>query len=148
VHLALESQRGYHLQFQGGHGVVSRTVVLADRKVFVTPMEDGLRVGGTVEIAGLDAPPDERRAAVLGRIARETFRGLDALPTRMWMGHRPCMPDSVPVVGAAPRHPGLWLATGHGHLGLTDSLSTAQRIADGLLGLRSEQAVRPELARA
>jgi len=49
-----------------------------------------------------------------------------------WMGHRPCMPDSVPVIGAAPGQPGLWLALGHGHLGLTDSLPTAQRIADAI----------------
>jgi D-amino-acid dehydrogenase len=134
VRLSLETQRGYHVQFEGGREVVSRTVVLADRTVFVTPMEEGLRVGGTVEIGGLHAPPDPRRAAVLGRIARETFRGLDKLPTRTWMGHRPCMPDSVPVVGPAPGHRGLWLATGHGHLGLTDSLNTAQRIANALLG--------------
>ncbi|HRO61609.1 MAG TPA: FAD-dependent oxidoreductase, partial [Burkholderiaceae bacterium] len=134
IRLALESQRGYHLQFEGGRDLVSRTVVLADRKVFVTPMEEGLRVGGTVEIGGLQAPPDERRAAVLARIARENFRGLDELPSRSWMGHRPCMPDSVPVVGPALGHRGLWLATGHGHLGLTDSLNTARRIADGLLG--------------
>jgi D-amino-acid dehydrogenase len=79
VHLALESQRGYHVQFQGGHGTVSRTVVLADRKIFVTPMEEGLRVGGTVEIGGLERPPDPRRAAILERIARETFDGLDDL---------------------------------------------------------------------
>ena len=148
VHLSLETQRGYHLQFEGGGDVVSRTVVLADRKVFVTPMEEGLRVGGTVEIGGLHAPPDERRAAVLGRIARETFRGLDQLPTRTWMGHRPCMPDSVPVVGPAPGHRGLWLATGHGHLGLTDSLNTAQRIADALLGAATPRAqAGAELAR-
>jgi D-amino-acid dehydrogenase len=134
VHLALESQRGYHLQFEGARDVVSRTVILADRKVFVTPMEEGLRVGGTVEIGGLVAPPDERRAALLGRIARDTFKGLEHLPTRTWMGHRPCMPDSVPVVGAAQGHPGLWLACGHGHLGLTDSLNTAQQIAQALLG--------------
>lgn len=134
VHLNLESQRGYHVQFQGGRDVVSRTVVLADQKIFVTPMVDGLRVGGTVEFGGLRAPPDERRAAVLEHIARQTFRGLEDLSTRSWMGHRPCMPDSVPVVGPAPNHQGLWLATGHGHLGLTDSLSTARRIADGVLG--------------
>ena len=134
IHLALESQRGYHLQFLGAHDVVSRTVVLADCKVFVAPMEEGLRVGGTVEIGGLQAPPDPRRAAMLARIAHATFRGLEQVPTRSWMGHRPCMPDSVPVVGPAPGHPGLWLATGHGHLGLTDSLNTAQRIADALLG--------------
>jgi D-amino-acid dehydrogenase len=71
---------------------------------------------------------------MLGRIARDTFKGLEHLPTRTWMGHRPCMPDSVPVVGAAQGHPGLWLACGHGHLGLTDSLNTAQQIAQALLG--------------
>lgn len=132
VRLALESQRGYHVQFTGVHDVVSRTVVLTDRKIFVTPMEDGLRVGGTVEIAGLRRPPDPRRAAILERIARETFRGLDSKPVTTWMGHRPCMPDSVPVVGAADGHPGLWLAVGHGHLGLTDSINTAEHIANAM----------------
>ena len=60
IRLPLESQRGYHVQFADA-APISRTVVLADRKVFATPMESGLRVGGTVEIAGLDAPPDPRR---------------------------------------------------------------------------------------
>ena len=137
VPVALESQRGYHVQFRGASDVVSRTVVLADRKVFVTPMEGGLRVGGTVEIAGLTRPPDWRRAALLERIARETFDGLDGVPAEPWMGHRPCMPDSVPVIGPAPQRPGLWLALGHGHLGLTDSVNTARRVADGLLGAAS-----------
>ncbi|MDR6537638.1 FAD-dependent oxidoreductase [Variovorax soli] len=135
--LALESQRGYHVQFQGGRDTVSRTVVLADRKIFVTPMEGGLRVGGTVEIGGLDRPPDPRRAAILERIARETFEGLEDLHATPWMGHRPCMPDSVPVIGPAAGRPGLWLAVGHGHLGLTDSINTAQSIASGMLGARA-----------
>lgn len=134
VRLNLESQRGYHVQFQGASATVSRTVVLADRKVFVTPMEEGLRVGGTVEIGGLARPADPRRAQVLARIARDTFAGLDDAPVAQWMGHRPCMPDSVPVIGEVPGHPGLWLATGHGHLGLTDSVNTALRIADDMLG--------------
>ncbi|KAI3591047.1 D-amino acid dehydrogenase small subunit [Cupriavidus sp. U2] len=133
VRLQLESQRGYHVQFSGMRDVVTRTVVLTDHKIFVTPMEDGLRVGGTVEIAGLKRPPDPRRAAILERIARETFQGLADSPVTTWMGHRPCMPDSVPVVGEAAGHRGLWLAVGHGHLGLTDSLPTAERIADALL---------------
>lgn len=133
VALPLESQRGYHVQFQGGPPTVSRTVVLTDRKVFVTPMREGLRVGGTVEIGGLDAPPDPRRADLLHRLALEAFPQLAGVPHRSWMGHRPCMPDSVPVVGLAPGHLNLWIATGHGHLGLTDSLGTALRIADGIL---------------
>ena len=134
IHLKLETQRGYHVQFTGGGQAVSRTVVLADRKVFVTPMEEGLRVGGTVEIAGLKRAPDMRRAALLERFARETFAGLEHLPAKPWMGHRPCMPDSVPVVGAVPGMRGLWLAVGHGHLGLTDSINTGARIASELLG--------------
>jgi D-amino-acid dehydrogenase len=109
---------------------VSRTVVLADRKVFVTPMTDGLRVGGTVEIGGLEAPPDPRRAALLARIATETFPTLAADGATTWMGHRPCMPDSVPVIGPVADRPGLLLAVGHGHLGMTDSVRTAERIAD------------------
>ena len=134
IRLAIESQRGYHVQFSGASATVSRTVILADRKVFVTPMEEGLRVGGTVEIAGLKRQPDMRRAALLERIARATFTGLEGVAAKQWMGHRPCMPDSVPVVGAAPGHAGLWLAVGHGHLGLTDSVNSAIRIAAAMLG--------------
>jgi D-amino-acid dehydrogenase len=133
IPLRLESQRGYHVQFSGASDAVSRTVVLADRKIFVTPMQEGLRVGGTVEIAGLERAPDMRRARVLERIARASFRGLETVPAAHWMGHRPCMPDSVPVIGPVAGHPGLWLATGHGHLGLTGAPATAERIADGII---------------
>lgn len=133
IRLPLESQRGYHVQFPGASQTVSRTVILADKKIFVTPMEEGLRVGGTVEIGGLDRPPDMRRAAVLERIVREAFAGLEGLKPTTWMGHRPCMPDSVPVVGPAEGRPGLWLAIGHGHLGMTDSVNTGERIAGAMI---------------
>jgi D-amino-acid dehydrogenase len=136
VAIPLETQRGYHVQFEGD-APVTRTVVLADRKVFASPMRAGLRVGGTVELAGLAAPPDERRAALLARIAREAFPGLAGLRSTTWMGHRPCTPDSVPVVGPVPGRPGLWLAVGHGHLGLTDSVNTAERIATRMTEVRA-----------
>ena len=136
IWLSLESQRGYHVQFAGARSLVSRTVILADKKIFITPMEEGLRVGGTVEIGGLERPPDWRRAAVLARIVRQTFKGLDAIEPSTWMGHRPCMPDSVPVVGPVEGRPGLWLAVGHGHLGMTDSIATSKRIAEALLPAR------------
>ena len=129
----VETQRGYHAEFKGRSGLGRRTVVLADRKIFVAPMEHGLRIGGTVEFGGLTAAPDLRRAAMLERIARETFAGLRDSTAEHWMGHRPCMPDSVPLVGRAPGHRGLWLAVGHGHLGLTDSVGTAKQIATSLL---------------
>ena len=133
LNLPLETQRGYHVQYLGGAPVVSRTVVLADRKVFVTPMEDGIRVGGTVEIGGVTRAPDWRRADLLDTIARETFPSLAGIASSRWMGHRPCTPTSVPIVGAAANQPGLWIATGHGHLGLTDSVGSAERIAEAIV---------------
>lgn len=129
--LALETQRGYHVEFDGD-APVTRTVVLTDRKAFVAPMETGFRVGGTVEIAGLDAPPDWRRARTLADAARAAFPSLRGAPARQWMGHRPCMPDSVPYIGAVPGRPGLFAAVGHGHLGLTDAPATAVRIAEAI----------------
>jgi D-amino-acid dehydrogenase len=131
VRVPLLSQRGYHVTFRGAAPPISRTVVLADRKVFATPMEDGLRIGGTVEIASPARPPDLRRSAQLARLARETFGDLEGREEH-WMGNRPCTPDSLPIIGRAPRVPSLWLAVGHGHLGLTQSVPTAARIADSI----------------
>jgi D-amino-acid dehydrogenase len=131
LRLPLETQRGYHVEFDGD-APVSRTVVLTDRKAFVAPMETGFRVGGTVEIAGLAAAPDWRRADILAQAAREAFPSLRGEPARRWMGHRPCLPDSVPYIGAAPQARGLFAAVGHGHLGLTDAPATAVRIADAV----------------
>lgn len=131
IRLPLESQRGYHVQFEGGAGLVSRSVVLVDKKAFLAPMETGLRIGGTVEIAGLERPADPRRSMLLEQVARNTFPALEGVGCAHWMGHRPCMPDSVPVIGESDR-PGLHLAVGHGHLGLTDSVATARRIGDAV----------------
>lgn len=128
LRLPLETQRGYHVEFDGA-APVSRSVVLTDSKVFIMPMETGLRVGGTVEIAGLAAPPDWRRADALVGAVRTAFPDLSGAPARRWMGHRPCLPDSVPYIGAVPGRPGLHVAAGHGHLGLTEAPATAERIA-------------------
>jgi D-amino-acid dehydrogenase len=134
VRVALESQRGYHTTFKGVRSPVSRTVVLADQKIFATPMQDGLRVGGTVEIAGLRRAPDMRRAKRLAELARGAFSGLEGAEEVVWMGHRPCLPDSLPRVGPVAGHPGLWLAFGHGHLGLTDSANSARTLRAQLMG--------------
>ena len=114
---------------------VSRPVVPADRKVFITPMEGGLRVVGTVEFGGLDRRPDPGRAALLHQDVRAVFPDLATeRTTNLWMGHRPCLPDSVPVIGPARRHAGLWFAFGHGHLGLTGSAPIAQLLAPAIPG--------------
>ena len=128
--LPLETQRGYHVMFREVPVPITRTVVLADRKAFLAPMEQGLRIGGTVEFGGLERAPDYARAQLLARYARETFPGLDQAREEVWMGHRPCFPDTLPRVGPAPQRDGLWLAFGHGHLGLTDSVNTARLLAE------------------
>lgn len=133
VRLPLESQRGYHVTFAGIPAPVSRIVVLGDRKAFVTPMEDGFRIAGTVEFGGLARPANPRRSALLAKFAHEAFPDLPAAPERHWMGHRPCTPDSLPLIGPVASRTGLWLATGHGHLGLTDAVNTAQALADAIL---------------
>jgi D-amino-acid dehydrogenase len=117
IRVPLESQRGYHATVQASAFAPALPVVSAEAKVYATPMEDGLRFAGTVEFAGLDAPPDFRRAEALIELARGMFPALAHGDVSQWMGHRPTLPDSLPVIGAAPGHPGLLFAFGHGHHG-------------------------------
>lgn len=130
----LETQRGYHVTFDVERQPVSRTVVLTDRKVFMAPMETGLRAGGTVEFGGLEREPDFGRAERLAAFAEEALPALVGRPRTPWMGHRPCMPDTLPRVGPVGERPGLWLAFGHGHLGLTDSANTGTLLASLMTG--------------
>jgi D-amino-acid dehydrogenase len=134
VRVPLESQRGYHATIQGSGIAPALPVVSADAKVYATPMEDGLRLAGTVEFAGLDAPPDFRRAEALIELAKDMFPALAAGAASQWMGHRPCLPDSLPVIGAAPGHPNLLLAFGHGHHGMTGASTTGTIIASLVSG--------------
>ena len=134
IRVPLESQRGYHATIQGSGIAPALPVVSAEAKVYATPMEDGLRIAGTVEFAGLDAPPDFRRAEALIEVAKDMFPALAVGTTSQWMGHRPCLPDSLPVIGAAPGHPNLLLAFGHGHHGMTGASTTGAIIASLVSG--------------
>ena len=126
----LTTQRGYHVHFRGSPISLQRPVVAADRKVFATAMEDGLRLAGTVEFGSLDAPPTRRRAKLLVEHGARLFPqlGRQAEYTE-WMGHRPCLPDSLPIVGPAVGFGGLVLNFGHGHLGLTLSAVCGDLVA-------------------
>jgi glycine/D-amino acid oxidase-like deaminating enzyme len=127
--IPLESQRGYHVTISAPGISVARTVVAADRKVFLTPMEDGLRVAGTVEFGGLERSPSRKRAEFLVHDLSRVFpRAHVPADWSFWMGHRPCLPDSLPVMGRS-RHHGLWLNFGHGHLGLTMSATSGDILA-------------------
>jgi D-amino-acid dehydrogenase len=132
--IPLESQRGYHVTIASPGIAVTRPVIAADRKVFLTPMEDGLRVAGTVEFGGLTRAPTRKRAEFLVRdVARVFPRAHVPADWTFWMGHRPCLPDSLPVLGPS-RHRGLWLNFGHGHLGLTMSAASGDILARAICG--------------
>jgi glycine/D-amino acid oxidase-like deaminating enzyme len=132
--MPLESQRGYHVTIAAPGITVSRPVIAADRKVFLTPMEDGLRVAGTVEFGGLAREPTRRRAEFLVRDLSRVFpRAQVPADWSFWMGHRPCFPDSLPVMGPG-RHRGLWFNFGHGHLGLTMSAVSGDILARAICG--------------
>ncbi|MEM9576502.1 MAG: FAD-dependent oxidoreductase [Pseudomonadota bacterium] len=131
----LESERGYHVQYTGLDVGLSRGLVDTVRGFAVSPVDDGLRVAGTVEFKGLKAPLDPRRTRVLENHARTMFG--DALhdkPRTYWLGHRPSLPDNLPVIGPSKRQIGLFYAFGHGHLGLTLAATTGKLVADILSG--------------
>ncbi len=135
IRVPLETQRGYHVMVPEPGVRIGRPLVPADRKAFLTPMEGGLRIAGTVEFGGLDRPPTPHRAALLLEDLRKVFPQANTRGARpFWMGHRPCLPDSLPVLGPVRRWPGLWCAFGHGHLGLTGSAPTGAVLAAAMTG--------------
>ncbi len=130
----LESQRGYHVHFPEP-GISPRTPVMSgEYKFFTTPMADGLRNAGTVEIAGLDAPPTQARIDALVGHTRRMYPRVNMAGMRTWMGHRPCTPDSLPVIGRSPRFANTWFAFGHGHTGLCGGAPTGRLIAELIAG--------------
>ncbi|WP_114966266.1 NAD(P)/FAD-dependent oxidoreductase [Alkalilacustris brevis] len=129
----LETERGYHLEFDAAASRFSRPVSPERRGFYFCPMAGRLRVAGTVELGGLNAPAAPRRLRALERHARHFLPDLPP-PCRQWLGFRPSLPDSLPVIGPVPGARGVWLAFGHGHLGLTLAPVTAEVIADGVAG--------------
>jgi glycine/D-amino acid oxidase-like deaminating enzyme len=130
----LDTERGYHAMLPEP-GVDPRTPMLFPALgIGTTPMAEGFRIAGTVEFGGLEAAPDWRRAEVLEAHARRLFPGVSTAGAQRWMGYRPSMPDSLPVLGRSPKHRNLYFAFGHGHLGLTLAAIGARVIADQVAG--------------
>lgn len=126
----LDCERGYHVMIPNP-GIETRLpLVSADLRFCMTPMAKGLRLAGTVEFAGLDAPPDFARAELMKRHAKRVFPDLATDGATSWMGRRPSMPDSLPVLGRARRHANAYYAFGHGHIGLTCGAASGKAIAD------------------
>lgn len=139
----LETQRGYHVTVQSSNLRLGHTVMAVEHNMMVNPMAMGLRLAGSIEFAGLKAEPNYARADVLLRKARELFPHLDTSRVSRWMGHRPCMPDSLPVIDRAPANGNAWLAFGHGHVGMCAGATTGREIANLVAGRRPQVELAP-----
>jgi len=130
----LMAKRGYHVMYAQTDIELQRPVMSATRHVLLTPMRHGLRIAGTAEFAAIDTAPDYARAEALIENARRFVPGLGGSGVTQWMGQRPMMPDSIPVLGPLPRHPSVLCAFGHGHYGLTQGPTTGRIISNLAFG--------------
>jgi D-amino-acid dehydrogenase len=143
-HVPLDTERGYHVEYDMTVPPVTRPICPTSRGFYICPMAGRLRIAGTVELGGLTAPPSPHRIARLEEGARAIFGDLPE-PSRNWMGFRPSMPDSLPVIGPSKAGSEVLHAYGHGHIGLTLAPVTAALIADMVAG--RNPAIDPEAYR-
>ncbi|MCH8883198.1 MAG: FAD-binding oxidoreductase [SAR324 cluster bacterium] len=132
--IPLDTERGYHNMLPDPNVQLGVPVVSGDLHCAITPMEGGLRVGGSVEFAGLHAPPNYARADKLLTVARRILPGLNDSGASQWMGCRPSLPDSLPVISRSPCYSSVYFAFGHGQLGLTNAAVTGKLIAEMVAG--------------
>jgi len=132
--IPLETERGYNTTLPVGAFDLKRQLTFGGHGFVVTPLACGVRVGGAVEFAGLDAPPNFARAAMLLAKAKRFMPGLRTEGGSEWMGFRPSLPDTLPAIGRATVDERVVYAFGHGHLGLTQAAATARLVADILSG--------------
>jgi D-amino-acid dehydrogenase len=133
--IPLAVKRGYHLHLAaGGNAVLHRPVLDTDNGYLLAPMNRGIRLTTGVEFARRDAPPTPIQVERALPRARALFPLGDAVEAAPWKGARPCLPDMLPVIGRAPRHPGLWFDFGHQHHGLTLGPVTGRLLAEMMTG--------------
>ncbi|OYU18979.1 MAG: hypothetical protein CFE34_07715 [Rhodobacteraceae bacterium PARR1] len=140
----LDTERGYHVEWDMPDPRLTRPTCPTTRGFYLCPMQGRLRVAGTVELGGLTAPPSPHRIAKLVKGARAIFPDLGA-PSREWMGFRPSIPDSVPVIGPSSGGADVIHAYGHGHIGLTLAPITARLVTALVTGRAPELDLTPYL---
>lgn len=133
----LDTERGYHVEWDMADPRLNRPACPTSRGFYLCPMTGRLRAAGTVELGGLTAPPSAHRIQRLIEGAQAIFPDL-AAPDRTWMGFRPSMPDSLPVIGPSALGGDILYAFGHGHIGLTLAPITARIVTDLVMGRAPE----------
>ncbi|MBX3597862.1 MAG: FAD-binding oxidoreductase [Rhizobiaceae bacterium] len=139
----LETERGYNTTFPAASFDLRRQLIFSGHGFVVTPLEGQVRVGGAVELGGLELAPNYARAKAMVQKVKSFLPGFDASNGREWMGYRPSLPDSLPVIGAASSNAAIFYAFGHGHLGLTQAAATGRLIRDIIVGQNPAIDLRP-----
>ncbi len=127
--IPLETERGYNTTLPGNSFDIKTHITFSNHGFVVSRIGDGIRVGGAVELGGLELKPNYKRAEVLLNKAAKFLPGLKKENGKQWMGFRPSMPDSLPVISYSPKSDRVIYAFGHGHLGLTQAAGTAELVA-------------------
>jgi D-amino-acid dehydrogenase len=138
LRLPLQGGKGYSLTFPSEPAPITRPLLAEEAHLAMTPLQEGLRVTGVLELSGSNASVDQRRLARVMDEARRCLPGLGQPKTRrLWRGLRPCTPDGLPLVGRLRQWPNLWIATGHANLGMTLGPATGMMMAEMLSGAPS-----------
>ena len=132
--IPLETERGYNTTLPADAFDLRTQVTFGGHGFVVTRLSTGIRVGGAVELGGLDLAPNYKRSEAMLKKAQAFLPGLKPAGGVQWMGFRPSLPDSLPAIGAAKATPRVIHAFGHGHLGLTQATGTARIVADLITG--------------
>ncbi len=123
----LDVERGYHIVFEGKKDLITHPIGWAKTGFYITPMEDGIRAAGTVEIAGLKKPMNKNILNLIEKTSRNILPQLGKVKSQ-WMGFRPTLPDSLPVIGESTKCKNVFYAFGHQHLGLSLAAVTGKAI--------------------
>ncbi|WP_210526845.1 NAD(P)/FAD-dependent oxidoreductase [Rubellimicrobium arenae] len=141
--IPLETERGYNTTLPSEAFDLRTQITFGGHGFVISRLSTGIRVGGAVELAGLSIPANFKRSEVMLKKAQAFLPGLDPTGGVQWMGFRPSLPDSLPVIGPARATPNVIYAFGHGHLGLTQSAGTARLVADLLTGSKPSIELTP-----
>ncbi|MCP5088408.1 MAG: FAD-dependent oxidoreductase, partial [Rhodobacteraceae bacterium] len=143
IKIPMQSERGYHVSFPEPGVSLNNSVMDVDMKFVASSMQDGLRVAGTAEFAGLDAPENKKRIDGLVTLAKQMLPGLDTGQLSTWSGQRPSLPDSLPCIGEIEGFPGLIGAFGHSHYGLMMAPKSGTMVADIVTNAHSNLDLSP-----
>jgi D-amino-acid dehydrogenase len=128
-------ERGYHMHYRAASGAsLARPVYDTGGGYVLSPMEQGLRLSTGVQLADRAAPPNLAQLDLAEQAAREAFPLEGRLGKEAWLGSRPTLPDSRPIIGECPGRPGLWLAFGHQHIGFNTGPGTAALLGSMMAG--------------